>query len=84
VTELQRQFRSFFDQVVHTRAPLFITRARRPEAVLIVYEDYIRFREMQESKALARFDRARQRLDALNVAYTDDEIAADIQAARGK
>jgi prevent-host-death family protein len=54
VTELQRRFRSFFDQVVGKRSQIILTRGSRPEAVLIPYEDYVRFQQMQESEVLAR------------------------------
>ena len=57
VTELQRKFRSFFDEVVRKRTPLILTRGCGREAVLIPYEDYLRFQQMQESEVLARFDR---------------------------
>jgi len=82
VTELQRRFRSFFDQVVGNRTPIVLTRGSRPEAVLIPYEDFLRFQQMQENEVLARFDRVWDRLDELNAAYSDDEIAVDIEAAR--
>jgi prevent-host-death family protein len=82
VTELQRRFRSFFDQVVRKRTPLVLTRGSRPEAVLIAYEDYLRFQQMQESEVLARFEQVWQRLDEVNARYSEEEIAADIQAAR--
>ncbi|MEW5872359.1 MAG: type II toxin-antitoxin system Phd/YefM family antitoxin [Chloroflexota bacterium] len=84
VTELQRRFRAFFDEVVRKRTPLVLTRGSRPEAVLIPYEDYLRFQQMQESEVLARFDEVWQRLDEVNAAYAEDEIAADIQSARRK
>ena len=83
VTELQRKFRSFFEDVVSKRIPLVLTRGSRPEAVLIPYEDYLRFQQMQESEVLAHFDRVWTRLAKVNASFTDDEIAADIKAARG-
>jgi prevent-host-death family protein len=82
VTELQRKFRAFFEDVVSKRTPLVLTRGSRPEAVLISYEDYLRFQQMQESEVLARFDRVWNRLAQLNVTVGDDELAADIQSAR--
>jgi len=83
VTELQRKFRSFFDQVVSKRTPIILTRGSRPEAVLISYEDYLRFQQMQESEVLARFDRVWNRLAEMNAAVSEEELAADIEAARG-
>lgn len=82
VTELQRQFRSFFEEVVRKRTPLVLTRGSRPEAVLIPYDDYLRFQQMQESEVLARFDQAWKRLAEVNAEYSVDEIAADIESAR--
>jgi hypothetical protein len=38
---------------------------------------------MQESEVLAHFDRVWTRLAKVNASFTDDEIAADIKAARG-
>ncbi len=82
VTELQRRFRPFFEEVVRKRIPLVLTRGSRPEAVLIPYEDYLRYQELQESEVLARFDRVWNRIAEANAVYGDDEITADIEAAR--
>jgi prevent-host-death family protein len=82
VTELQRKFRPFFDSVVRKRIPLILTRGSRPEAVLIPYEDYLRYQQLQESEVLARFDKVWDRLAELNAEFSEEEIAADIRAAR--
>jgi len=82
VTELQRRFRPFFEEVVRKRIPLVLTRGSRPEAVLIPYEDYLRFQELQEGEVLARFDKVWRRIAETNAAYGEDEIAADIESAR--
>lgn len=82
VTELQRKFRPFFEEVVRKRIPLVLTRGSRPEAALISYEDYLRFQQMQESEALAHFDAVWNGLAEVNDAYSDEEIVVDIKAAR--
>jgi prevent-host-death family protein len=82
VTELQRRFRAIFDEVVRKNTPVVLTRGSRPEAVLISYEDYLRFQEMQESEVLARFDRVWNRLAELNAGFSDEEISEDIEKAR--
>jgi len=82
VTELQRQFRLFFEDVVRKRTPLILTRGTRPEAVLIPYDDYLRFQRLQESEVLARFDQVWKRLAEVNAQYSGDEITADIEAVR--
>jgi len=82
VTELQRRFRPFFEDVVRKRVPLVLTRGSRPEAVLIPYEDYLRFQQMQESEVLAHFDQVWARLAEVNAAVLEDDLKADIEAAR--
>jgi len=82
VTELQRKFRSFFDQVVRKRTPVILTRGSRPEAVIIPYEDYLRFQQMQESEVLGHFDRVWSRLAEVNASFGEEEIVSDIKAAQ--
>jgi prevent-host-death family protein len=82
VTELQRKFRAFFDDVVRKRTPLILTRGSRPEAVLIPYEDYLKYQQMQESEVLASFDQVWNRLAEVNAAVDEVELAADIQTMR--
>lgn len=84
VTELQRKFRPFFESVVRKRTPLILTRGSRPEAVLIPYEDFLRYQQMEESEVLARFDRVWDRLARLNADISEEEVAADIEAARSE
>lgn len=82
VTELQRKFRPFFDGVVNKHVPLILTSGSRPEAVLIPYEDFLRYQQLQESEVLARFDKVWDRLAEVNAEFSEGEIATDIKAAR--
>jgi prevent-host-death family protein len=82
VTELQRKFRPFLESVVRKRAPLILTRGSRPEAVLIPYEDYVRYQQLKESEVLAQFNQVWDRLAEVNAEFSAEEIAADIKAAR--
>jgi len=82
VTELQRNFRLMFDEVVRKGTPIVLTRGSRPEAALIPYEDYLRFQQMQDVEVLARFDEVWNRLAKLNDGIPQDEISADIENAR--
>lgn len=79
VTELQRNFRTVFEEV--TEGVFYIlTRGSRPEAVLIPYSEFLRFQELREKEVLDRFERARKRLSELNAKYEIDEISDDIAA----
>ena len=81
VTELQRRFRAVFDEVTRKQIPYVLTRGSRPEAVLISYEEFLRFQALQEQEVLANFDRLSARLAEQNAAISDDEAAADVSAA---
>jgi prevent-host-death family protein len=84
VTEFQRGFRAVFNEVAHRHIPYVLTRGSRPEAVLIPYEEFLRFQTLRESDILARFDRLLARMAAQNAAYSEDEVAADVGAARAE
>jgi prevent-host-death family protein len=81
VTELQRRFRSIFDEVTQNHIPYVLTRGSRPEAALIPYEEFLRFQVLQEQEVLARFDRLVARMAKQNVVYSEEEVAADVAAA---
>ncbi|NPA76739.1 MAG: type II toxin-antitoxin system Phd/YefM family antitoxin [Candidatus Diapherotrites archaeon] len=81
VTELQRRFRSIFDEVAKKGIPYVLTRGSRPEAVLIPYETFLHYQELEEKEVLARFDRLVARMAEQNAARSDEEVAADVDAA---
>lgn len=81
VTELQRRFRSIFDEVVKKNIPYILTRGSRPEAALISYDEFLQFQALREQEVLANFDRLTSRLAKQNAALNEDEVAADVSAA---
>lgn len=81
VTELQRRFRSVFDEVARKRVPYILTRGSRPEAALIPYEEFLRFQALQEQDVLARFDRLVARMTEQNATLSEEEVATDVAAA---
>jgi prevent-host-death family protein len=84
VTELQRRFRSVFDRVARENVPYVLTRGSRPEAALISYEEFLRFQALKEQDVLARFDQLVARMAAQNAAIGEEEVAADVAAARAE
>jgi prevent-host-death family protein len=84
VTELQRRFRSVFDEVAEHKVPYVLTRGSRPEAALISYEEFLRFQAFQEQDTLERFDRLMDRMAEQNAAYNEAEVAADVAVARAE
>lgn len=81
VTELQRNFRSVFDEVSRDHTPYVLTRGSRPEAAIIPYDEFTQFLTWKEQEVAAEFDRAMVRLAERNATYSDDEIAVDVNAA---
>jgi len=84
VTELQRRFRSVFDEVAKNHVPYVLTRGSRPEAVLIPYQEFLRFQELREQDVLARFDQLMARMAEQNAAVSEEEVTADVAAARAE
>jgi prevent-host-death family protein len=84
VTELQRRFRAVFDEVVKQQVPYVLTRGSRPEAVLIPYEEFLHWQALQEQEVLARFDQLMARMADQNAAVDEEEVAADVAAARAE
>jgi prevent-host-death family protein len=81
VTDLQRQFRRTFDEVAEEHVPYVLTRGSRPEAVLIPYEQYLRFLRADEEGILKRFDDILARMSAANDRFSEKEIAKDVAGA---
>lgn len=82
VTDLQRKFRPIFDEVARHNQSYILTRGSRPEAALIPYEAFLRLQQLQEKQVLDRFDHLLARMAQLNAAYSDAEVAADLEADR--
>ena len=83
VTELQRKFRAVFDEVVQQHVPYILTRGSRPEAVMISYDQYLKFVHADEAGVLDRIDHALSRMAELNADHSDVDIEADlIQATK--
>jgi len=81
VTDLQRRFRKTFDEVAEEHIPYILTRGSRPEAVLIPYEQYLRFIRLDAEGILKRFDDLLARMSAVNDRFSEDEISKDVANA---
>ncbi|MBI5824077.1 MAG: type II toxin-antitoxin system Phd/YefM family antitoxin [Chloroflexi bacterium] len=81
VTELQRRFRAVFDDVTKNHIPYILMRGSKPEAVLIPYEEYLKYKKFSDEEANQKFDVLMKRMQKLNAHFSDEEIEADIEAA---
>ena len=81
VTELQRRFRAVFDDVTKNGIPYILMRGSKPEAVLIPYEEYLKYKEFSDEDANQKFDAMVKRLGELNAKYSDDEVEKDVEEA---
>ena len=80
VTELQRKFRTVFDDVTKRGVPYILTRGSRPEAVMIPYEQYAEFVRLDERGVMERFERLLKKMSEANAVYTEAEVEADLKA----
>jgi prevent-host-death family protein len=81
VTELQKRFRTVFDEVAHKHTAFILTRGSRPEAVLMPYDQYLKFAQAEEAGVLKRFDELLAQMATVNAQYTDEEVEADLKEA---
>jgi prevent-host-death family protein len=84
VTELRRRFRAVLNKVTQENVPYVLTRGSRPEAALIPYEQFLRFQELREQDVLTRFDQLAARMAEQNATISEEEVAADVAAARAE
>lgn len=81
VTELQRRFRAVFDDVTKNGIPYILMRGSKPEAVLIPYEEYMKYKKFSDEDANQKFDAMVKRLSELNAKYSDEEVERDVEEA---
>lgn len=81
VTELQRNFRSVFDEVVKDHTPFVLTRGSRPEAAIIPYDQYLEYLQGREQQIHARFNAMLKRMERANAKYSDEEVEQDVEEA---
>ena len=81
VTELQRRFRAVFDDVTKNHIPYILMRGSKPEAVLIPYEEYLKYKKFSDEEANQKFDAMVKRLGVLNAEFSDEEVEKDVEEA---
>ncbi|HVG10810.1 MAG TPA: type II toxin-antitoxin system Phd/YefM family antitoxin [Thermoanaerobaculia bacterium] len=82
--ELGKRFRAVFDEVTEDHVPYVVTRGEQPEAVLVRYDDFQRLLKQSDNEVLRRFDEVRARIRERAAAFSEEEIAADVAAARAE
>lgn len=81
VTDLQRRFRTIFDEVSKLHVPYVLTRGSRPEAALIPYDSYVRFQQMQETSGPNPIDGITvERAAEQSVGYATKQTTTEIPA----
>ena len=84
VTDLQRRLKAVLDEVAEEHVPYVLIRGSQPRAVLVPYEEFLRYQELEESEVLQRFRRLRARMAEASVGLSEDEVAAEVEAARAE
>lgn len=81
VTELQRRFKSVFDEVREKRMPYILTRGSRPEAVLMPYDEFERLERLDEKEVVYRFDRLLERRRRRSEDLSATDVTNDVECA---
>jgi prevent-host-death family protein len=84
LSELEERPGEMVERVVRDGTQYILARDGHPEAALISYEELSRLRriEEREHQFLERWEQMRAEMAALNDQYSEEEVAADVEAAR--
>lgn len=82
--ELGERFRAVFDEVTEDHVPYVVTREQQPEAVLVPYAEFQRLLRSSDDEMLRRFDEVRTRIRERTSRFSEEEVAADVAAARAE
>ena len=84
VTDLQRRFKTVLDEVAEDHVPYVLIRGSQPRAALVPYEEFLRYQELEEGEILRRFRRLRARMAKASADLSDEDVAAEVAAARAE
>jgi len=79
IAELQKDVNHVVEEVASTKVPYVLTRNDKPSAVMISYEDYIKL--LSREDVIARFNESWAKLGDMNIKYSEEEVAADLELA---
>jgi PHD/YefM family antitoxin component YafN of YafNO toxin-antitoxin module len=82
--ELQNGVAAVLDDVAQQHTTYILSRDSHPEAVLIPYDQFLHYRELDRQGVDERFNEMLDRLDALNAGYSEEEIAAAVAEVRAE
>jgi prevent-host-death family protein len=82
IPDLQQSFREVLEEVKNEHVPYVLTDDSRPEAVLVPYDEFLKFQRFRETEVLARFDELWARMEKQNAEISEEEIEDDIASAR--
>lgn len=85
MNDFEKDFRAVIDEVAQEHVPYVLTRNDRPHAVLVPYDDFLRLEEVSQGHdSLREFDAMWARMQERTAKFSEEEIAADIAAARAE
>ena len=84
VAELGERFRAVFNEVIEHHIEYVVTRGQQPEAILVPYDEFQRLLKHSDDEVLRRFDKVRARIRERTAGFSEEEIAADVAAARAE
>jgi prevent-host-death family protein len=80
--ELEHNVRSILREVAESHVSCVVTERDEPEAVLVPYDEYLKFQRLQRDGVWQRIERLQARMTKRDSEWTDAEIAADVEEAR--
>ena len=81
IAEFQQPECDALEDVIERNSSYVLARDGKPRAAVVPYEDFLRLQELRKQEVLKRFDELQDRLAVISAQYTEEEVAADVEAA---
>ncbi len=82
--ELGEGFRSVVDEVAEDHVEYVLTRGQHPEAIILPFDRFQRLLKQSSEEILRRFEEVRTRIQERTAGFTEEEVGADVVAARAE
>jgi PHD/YefM family antitoxin component YafN of YafNO toxin-antitoxin module len=81
VAELRQRLPAVLDEVAREHASYALVGEGHLKAAIVPCEDFLRFQQFEDQRALEHFERLIARMAEQNADVSDEEIVADVKAA---
>lgn len=84
IAELAQRIQTVLEDITSQHAEYVLLQGDQPQAAVVPYDEFCRFQDFRESAIRRRWDRLLDRMAERNARFSEEEVAAEVEAARGE